>query len=66
VVHGAIIGMWRRTFSQKSVVIECAPFRPLTTAENAAFTAAAERFGAFLGLPVITLPTTKTPGDPVL
>ncbi len=53
VVNGEIVGMWRRTFSKKSVVIELVAFRPFSAAENDAFIAAAHRFGAFLGMPVV-------------
>jgi hypothetical protein len=54
-LNGDIIGMWRRTFRNKSVVIESAPFRPYSADENAAFAAATERFGAFLAMPVTLL-----------
>lgn len=53
VLNGEIVSMWRRTFNKKSVVIESAPFRPFTSAENDAFAAAAQRFGAFLKMPVV-------------
>jgi hypothetical protein len=52
IYDGRIIGMWRRTFSKKSVVIEVAPFRPFTTDEREAFAAAGERFRKFLSMPV--------------
>ncbi len=55
-LRGEIIGMWRRTFSRKSVVIESAPFRPFTAAEREAFAEATQRFGAFLGMPVVVAP----------
>ena len=54
-MQGELIGMWRRTFSKKSVVIESAPFRPFSAAERDAFAAAAQRFGAFLGMPVVVV-----------
>lgn len=47
--------MWRHTFSQKSVVVESAPFRVFTAAESDAFAAAAQRYGAFLRLPAMLL-----------
>lgn len=53
VIDGQIAGAWRRTFSQGAVVIESRPFIPLTVAENKAFETAAQRFGQFLGMPVI-------------
>ncbi len=52
-LNGEIIGMWRRTFSKQTVVIELAPFRPFSAAESDAFAAAARRFGDFLGMPVV-------------
>lgn len=52
-LNGEITGMWRRTFSKKSVVIESSPFRPFSAAEQEAFAAAAQRYGMFLGMPVI-------------
>jgi hypothetical protein len=55
-VNGEIIGMWRRTFNKKSVVIETAPFRPFTPPESDAFATAAQDFGAFLGIPVVIFP----------
>jgi hypothetical protein len=48
-----IVGSWRRTFRKGAIVIESAPFRPFTTDENDAFVAAAERYGAFFGMPVV-------------
>ncbi len=53
VLRGELIGLWRRTFRQKSVVIESAPFRPYNAAERDAFAAAGQRFGEFLGMPVV-------------
>ena len=52
VVDGQVTGTWKRTFKKGGVVIEATPFRPLTSAETAALSAAAGRYGAFLGLPV--------------
>jgi hypothetical protein len=53
VLNGKIVGMWRRTFNKGMVVIEAAPFRPFSAAEREAFAAAAQRFGEFLGMPVV-------------
>lgn len=49
VIDGQVTGVWQRTLKKAAVVIEVAPFRPLTPAENQALSAAAERYGAFLG-----------------
>jgi hypothetical protein len=53
VYKGDIIGMWRRTFSKQSVVIELMRLRPFTSAEQEAFVAAAQRFGEFLGMQIV-------------
>lgn len=52
-LKGELIGMWRRTFRAKAVVIELSPFYPYNAVENEAFTAAAQRFGTFLEMPVV-------------
>ena len=53
-----VAGTWKRTFKKGAVVIELAPFRPLTDAEKHAVAAAADRYGEFMGLPVM-LPHTS-------
>ncbi len=53
VIDGKVTGVWQRTLKKAAVIIEVTPFRPLTPAENQALSAAAERYGAFLGLPVV-------------
>ena len=53
VIDGQVAGTWKRTFKQGAVLIELAPFRPLTPLERDAFSGAAQRYGAFLGLPVV-------------
>ena len=52
-LKGEIIGMWRRTFKGKTVVVESLPFRSFSPGESEVFAAAAQRFGAFLGMPVM-------------
>lgn len=52
VIGGQIVGSWRRIFKKGAVVIELAPFAPLTAAEDAAIAAAAQRYGDFVGMPV--------------
>jgi len=52
VLGGRIVGSWRRTFKKGAVVLEIAPFVPLTAAEEAAIAAAAQRYGDFVGMPV--------------
>jgi hypothetical protein len=53
VIGGQIVGSWRRTFKKGAVVIELAPFAPLTAAEGEAVAIAAERYGKFVGMPVV-------------
>ena len=53
VIDGRVAGTWRRALKKDRVVIEMAPFRPLTSAEYNALGAAADRYGEFLGLPVV-------------
>jgi hypothetical protein len=53
VFEGQIIGNWRRSITTSGVIVEYAPFRPLSTPEEQAFTHAARRFAAFLGLALV-------------
>ena len=55
VIDGQMVGNWRRTLQAGAVVVESAPFRLFTAAEQDAFAAAAARFAAFLGLPVVLM-----------
>jgi hypothetical protein len=52
VLDGQIVGTWKRTFKKNSVVIEANPFVPLSNTETRAFAASANRYGAFLHMPV--------------
>jgi len=52
VIDGRVVGSWRRTFKKGAVVVELAPFAPLTAAEGEAVTVAAQRYGEFVGMPV--------------
>ncbi len=49
VIDGRVVGIWKRTFKKDAVVIAPNPFAPLTAAERQALTAAARRYGEFLG-----------------
>jgi hypothetical protein len=53
VLDGQAVGNWKRTFDKGTVVITCAPFSPLSDAQNAAIAAAAQRHGRFLNMPVL-------------
>jgi hypothetical protein len=52
VLNGQVVGVWKRTMQKREVVIELQLFAPLKKAETNAVTQAAQRYGAFLGLPV--------------
>ncbi|OGO37428.1 MAG: hypothetical protein A2W35_16205 [Chloroflexi bacterium RBG_16_57_11] len=52
-VDGQIVGSWKRTLRKDVVVIQTNYFRMLTKAENQAVALAAQRYGDYLGLPVI-------------
>jgi hypothetical protein len=52
VLRGRIVGSWRRTFKGRTIVMELTPFAPLAGAEYEAVTAAADRYGEFVGMPV--------------
>ncbi|MGZ6294708.1 MAG: winged helix DNA-binding domain-containing protein [Candidatus Limnocylindrales bacterium] len=51
VVDGAVAGTWRRTARAREVVVEAAPFAPLTRPIQAGLRDAVEAYGAFLGQP---------------
>jgi DNA glycosylase AlkZ-like len=53
VIDGRIVGSWRRTFKKGAVVVEIALFFPLDTAEEAVIVAAVQRYGDFVGMPVL-------------
>ena len=53
VIDGKGVGNWRRTFKGGAVVVESAPFRPFTRAENEAFAAAAQRFADFVQMRLV-------------
>lgn len=53
VMDGRITGTWRRTFKKGSVIIKPQPFVAFTEKELEQFSAAADHYGRFLGMPVI-------------
>ncbi len=53
VIDGQIAGTWKRTFVRDRVTIKINLFARLTKAENRAVALAAQRYGAFLGMPVV-------------
>ncbi len=60
VIDGHVAGIWKRTFKKGAVAIELTPFRALTPAENHALSAAADRYGEFLGMPVVLTRANST------
>ncbi len=52
VINGEVMGTWKRTFKNKTVVIEIAPFKSLNASEKKAVRLAAQRYGEFLDMPV--------------
>ena len=53
VVGGRIVGMWRRTLRRDAVVVETRFSAEPSAERRRAVAAAADRYGAFLGLPVV-------------
>jgi hypothetical protein len=51
VIDGQVVGIWKRTFEKRSVVIKPKLFASLKKTEKLALTKAARRYGEFLGLP---------------
>jgi hypothetical protein len=55
ILHGRIVGTWKRTLKHDGVIVQFNSFAPLTKTEHRAVVAAAKRFGAFLGLRVVLI-----------
>ena len=53
VLDGQVAGTWKRAFKKGSVVITLSPFAPLKKKERQAVAEEAERYGAFLGMPIV-------------
>jgi hypothetical protein len=49
VIEGKVEGVWKRAFKKESVVITVSPFTALSETHYPAITAAAERYGRFMG-----------------
>ncbi len=54
VLNGQVVGTWKRTLTKDTVLVSLSPFTPLNTTERHSIAEAADRYGAFLGLPVHT------------
>jgi hypothetical protein len=52
VLDGQVVGTWKRTITKRTLVIKASPFTRLTKARERAVAMAAEKYGAFFGLPV--------------
>jgi len=48
IIDGRLAGGWRRTLQGHLVVVEVAPYKPLTSSQKGAVMAAADRYGEFL------------------
>lgn len=53
VLDGRIVGTWKRTFKKDAVIITTSRFTAPRKSETRAFSASANRYGTFLGMPVI-------------
>ena len=53
VVDGRVVGTWKRTLAKAAVTVTLNLFVRLTKPQQRAVAQAAERFGAFVGLPVV-------------
>jgi hypothetical protein len=52
VVHGEVVGTWRRTLRAREIVVEAILFGRLSAGEREELTRAAQAYGAFIGRPV--------------
>ncbi len=52
IINGQVAGTWKRTLKKDAVIIELKPFASLTKSEKQTVSAAAEKYGEFLELPV--------------
>ncbi len=49
VIGGRVVGTWKRTFKRADVIMTFSPFTAFSAAQASAITAAAERYGIFVG-----------------
>jgi hypothetical protein len=61
VIGGRVRGSWKRTIKRDRVDITATPFAAFTNREQRAIALEAERYGAFLGLPVAVAQGSSTP-----
>jgi hypothetical protein len=53
VLNGRVVGTWRRELIRKAAAVTMQPFGPLKKAEKRAFALAADRYGEFMGKPIM-------------
>lgn len=53
VIDGKVVGTWKRTLKKDAAIVALDPFKPLAKTALSAVRAAAKRYGAFLGFPVV-------------
>jgi len=53
VIHGRVAGTWKREVKKGTVVVTVSAFGELAAREREAVAMAAERYGRFLGMPVV-------------
>lgn len=63
VLHGQVVGTWKRTLKKNAVMIELSPFARLSKAEYQAIVVETKRFGEFLELPVSLIHKEHTHGQ---
>jgi len=52
VIGGRVVGTWQRAVKKRAAIITLSPFAPLSEDELQAIARAAQRYGAFMELPV--------------
>jgi hypothetical protein len=57
VIDGQIVGAWKRVIEKQHVLLTLEPFRVLSAVEQQALDLAVQRYGAFLGKPIILAET---------
>ncbi len=53
VIDGAVLGTWKRTLGRDAVTVTASPLSDWSVAEHQAVEEAAQRFGAFLAMPIV-------------
>jgi len=59
VIGGQMVGVWKRVIKAKEVAITLLPFERFTSKQLAAIDVAAQKYGAFYGLPAVVKLATK-------